>query len=248
MGSTSFGETELKRRIYFIYRSSNVTNTWCYLRINLVFVRIFVQKTISNRSKRALPHSIPSLGRDSRFSWISGMQSSRDGKMSLRKMFLWVVDDDRSLLRTRFYRVLQITWAVRGSCVSFPFFPRTIHTARRSTPCWLIETVVEGTIACNCSFRETEAPFRFLRTMARSAFRSLRSRQVFSPRSISLFTVDRVYWNSLGLLIFFQRCAWATDQMDFFCASITAYASSPRFIIHPWNNWNRTIRQRKVRF
>lgn len=67
----------------------------------------------------------------------------------------------------------------------FSFFPPTIRTARRSTPCWLIETVVEGTIACNCSFRETEAPFRFLRTMARSAFRSLRSRQVFSPLALS---------------------------------------------------------------
>lgn len=174
-------------------------------------------KTISNSVGQSF-ETLPSIKRvttlDLVFSWSRGFPVCKvveNGKMSLRNLrysvlrcscgWWWtmVLSFVRSILSRIVNNVSgEISRVFCCFCVSFSFFlffffPSTIHTARRSTPCWLIETVVEGTIACNCSFRETEAPFRFLRTMARSAFRSLRSRQVFSPRSISLFTVDRVY-------------------------------------------------------
>lgn len=96
----------------------------------------------------------------------------RNLRYSVRWRSCGWLDDDRSH-RSILSRIVNNVSGERASlsclllllsCL-FSFFPlsppSSPHDSHRatllSTSCWLIETVVEGTIACNCSFREIQA-------------------------------------------------------------------------------------------
>lgn len=91
--------------------------------------------------------------------------------------------------------------------VSFP------HDSHRATlldiQCWLIETVVEGTIACNCSFREIRAS---LSLFAHHGAVSLSiAPSFFAPLYLAVYRRSCLLKFHTRYLFF--PCAWAMDEV-----------------------------------